>query len=594
MRKKCLVLLIISIILAVGLSGCQDTPSVSSYKPSISQQFIMTETGGVINTVDAPISIAFMEDAVQTETTITIKTASNLPSDSKYVRGTAFDFGPNGISFQQPVQLSISYDPTDIPADVNEGTLRLAKLVNNQWQIIENSWVNTTIKKVSGIITGFSTYSVRGNNVVVSVDPKTATCVLGGSVQFSSSVMGVPEDLNPRYDWKCSDNYGAIYTNNKGLDAMYIAGGNAVSGGTDKITLILTIEFGLSIVYISGENGIEDWFYDQTDFAVIGVAQSTVTIQEFTFSIEPASAKCAAGSDTGFIVVSNGLPDFENKIEYRWTCSNMYGNYFTDAPDDSAIAYIANEKVPDDSTDYIMVEVWAIYDDGSSKKLGEATASVTISSVNLAIEFNYPYEDGIFDIRLDEYFYIDAVLTNKPTGELLYVWDIEGDNTEGMLGGFGYNMEQHYETTYYDISFRTSGLGADGLKVPITCSVYLVKDGKKELLEKASTTFEIYMPSQIYTLCGSPSGDIAPRLGSGSSWSFYHVGHRPIFGGSFYARTGDQIRIVCNYVGSISEYLTYDIYIRKGYTEDPPSETQLIVKESEIVEGLDKTVTITI
>lgn len=595
MKKKYQFLVIITVFLAVVFGGCQETPSIVT-PAGISEEFKINENGGVLNAINAPVSIAFMGNALSTNTTITVKTASSLPSDSKYIDGTAYDFGPNGITFAQPVQLTIGYDPTKIPTEINEGTLRLAKLVDNQWQILSESWVNTTTHSVSGIITGFSSYCVRGNNVKVSIDPPSATCIPGGSVQLESSVEDVPEDLLVYYNWGCSGNYGDVFTNNNGMDALYLANGNAVNGATDAVTLILTINFGLSAVYVKGEDGIEDWFYDKTDTAVLGVAHATVTIQEFSFSIEPASAKCAAGGNIGFEVISNGLPNVENTIEYRWSCSNLYGNFFTDAPDDSAIEYTANENVPDDSTDYIKVEIWAHYNDGSSKKLGESTATVTIGSVNLKIDYfpSSDYDIPLLDVRGSGRITMEAKLTNRPTGELLYVWDVGGDNTEGMLGGFGEQLLQHYEDSDDSIYFKSSGIGADGIIVTIYCSVYQIVNGERQLLEKASTKFEIYMPSQIYSLCGSPTGDISPRLGSGSSWSFYVVDHGPIYGGSFFARPGDKLRIYCNYKGYMSEYLTYDIYIRLGYVEDPPSSTQLIVSQSEIVDGLDKTVAISI
>jgi hypothetical protein len=44
----------------------------------------------------------------------------------------------------------------------------------------------------------------------------------------------------------------------------------------------------------------------------------------------------------------------------------------------------------------------------------------------------------------------------------------------------------------------------------------------------------------------------------------------------------------------MAEGLTYDIYIRIGALEDPPAETQLIISQSEIQDGLNKIVTITI
>lgn len=266
------------------------------------------------------------------------------------------------------------------------------------------------------------------------------------------------------------------------------------------------------------------------------------------------------------------------------------------------INYMADACFPPDET--YTIEITAF--DSSSQELATVETTVTFDvgrnniqkqiqqSGGLTIEF-FNQDNGQLEVRKSLYqswyLMIDAKLENRPNGEIIYVWDNLGDSS---LGGFNYNKEQHLETDDNDVAFYSSGVGEDGTMIPITCTAYLVReDGARELIDVGSAEIEVYNPAQIYELCSNSDGTEGLRLGSGSSWSFYIEDHGPIYN-QFYARTGDQIRAYCAYAGYISEYLDYDIYIRLGTADDPPAATQLIVSESEMVDGLNKIVTINI
>jgi hypothetical protein len=244
--------------------------------------------------------------------------------------------------------------------------------------------------------------------------------------------------------------------------------------------------------------------------------------------------------------------------------------------------------------------------DSSSEELTTLESAVTLNtgrntlqkqlqqSGGLTIEFKDSAQKGLLDAkRVIQSLSIDAKLQKKSNGDVLYVWDSSGDSS---LGGFGYFKQQHLEMTNIDNAyFISNGTGEDGTMIPITCSAYLIReDGTQQLIGSASAEIEVYNPSQSYELCSNPEGTEGLRLGSGSSWSFYIVDHGPLYGNEFFARTGDQLRAYCDYAGYMAEGLTYDIYIRIGALEDPPAETQLIISQSEIQDGLNKIVTITI
>jgi hypothetical protein len=256
------------------------------------------------------------------------------------------------------------------------------------------------------------------------------------------------------------------------------------------------------------------------------------------------------------------------------------------------------------STEEVTVKIKAYNSGGQEFASGEKTVTLVAGgnpiqialaeSGGLTIEFTNQ-KNGQLDVHrsLNELWSLDlkAKLQNTPNGDILYIWDNLGDSS---LGGFGMNMVQHLETDDPQHSFYSSGNGTDGQKIPITCTAYLVKEnGGRELLASGSAEIEVYHPTQIYEICG-PDSTKAPKFGSDSTWDFIHVDHRMLYGNQFYARKGDQLQVMCSHAGTMYEGFDYDIYIRVGKTSDPPAATQLIVSESEIVDGLNKIVTIDI
>lgn len=90
---------------------------------------------------------------------ITVLPASDYPSPDQLVPGTAFDFAPDGIGFSQPVMLSISYDEL-LAYGEDESSLRIHKLVGDQWEVVKDGWVDAEANVATVPIFGFSRYAV--------------------------------------------------------------------------------------------------------------------------------------------------------------------------------------------------------------------------------------------------------------------------------------------------------------------------------------------------------------------------------------------------------------------------------------------------
>lgn len=124
--------------------------------------FVIGPTGGTITAVGGAVSITVGENALAANTEITIEPlTSPPPGDGVLIaEGTAYDFGPDGLTFDPPAQLTIAYDEAQLPPGTLEHTLTLLHFVNGSWQGVAGSTVNTEANSVTGSVTGFSEYAV--------------------------------------------------------------------------------------------------------------------------------------------------------------------------------------------------------------------------------------------------------------------------------------------------------------------------------------------------------------------------------------------------------------------------------------------------
>ena len=102
----------------------------------------------------------FSAGAVSGSVDITVQPAADFPNVPELAPGTAYDFGPDGTSFDPPVTLTISYDPALLPPDTDENGLVLGHLIDGVWTRVAGSVVNTTAHTVSGSVSGFSPWVI--------------------------------------------------------------------------------------------------------------------------------------------------------------------------------------------------------------------------------------------------------------------------------------------------------------------------------------------------------------------------------------------------------------------------------------------------
>jgi len=367
MNKNFIIVGIIILVLVAGLSGCQENTNTSTAR----EEFLVNENQNVITAASAHVIVEIPSGALIAPTTITVEPASNLPINSTYVLDTAYTFGPDGLQFQQPVMLSIVYDDGKIPTDIFAESLKLAKLVSGAWQVITDSYVNTTSHTVKGTITGFSTYSVLGNSIRASIAPPMATCPPTGQVVLVAQLYGYPSFYQPPYTWTCTQNNGHIVIDPADYSKVtYIARGDATENSVDTISLEVGATF-------ADENHSEGTLYTWA------TATATVTIKETKVSFSPSPAMCLPGGQVTLTATVSNAPHYT--IEYRWSCTNNNGR-LVDTTSDTMKTYSANENAIEGSVDTVKVELWTTFvENGNTHKWAEATVSITIQKVTMSI-----------------------------------------------------------------------------------------------------------------------------------------------------------------------------------------------------------------
>jgi hypothetical protein len=170
MNKK-LVIAVISCILVIVVvvsvfTALQDTTPEDNNGSSGGgeETFSVDSDGGWVKPTDSAASLRFDEGSVSEEMDVTIESTTDLPEEEGLVPELGFEFGPDGIVFNEPVSLYIDYSGVEFPEGVEEYMLRIYKVEDGNFTMIPDCEVDLESKTVQGRIYTFSTYVVMGKD----------------------------------------------------------------------------------------------------------------------------------------------------------------------------------------------------------------------------------------------------------------------------------------------------------------------------------------------------------------------------------------------------------------------------------------------
>ena len=117
--------------------------------------------GGVIEIHNGRVELEFAAGAVSEETIIRVSPLANVGVPG-VVTPTAFDFGPDGSSFAEPVTLTLGYKQSEIPDGVDESELVMLASSHDSAEMVPvaGSTVDSEANTITATISGFSTYAM--------------------------------------------------------------------------------------------------------------------------------------------------------------------------------------------------------------------------------------------------------------------------------------------------------------------------------------------------------------------------------------------------------------------------------------------------
>jgi len=554
-------------------------------------------SGGVISAFDGAVKLDFPSGALSERTIVSVAKPSAYADPSKVIPETVYEFGPNGTQFLKPVQLSIRYDPSDIPPGTNESALGIVLAASSlrftNWVAVANSTVDTSAKTVTAPIDGFSTYGVTVESDLISDDYKqfmeNPPFKLSGTVAINPAPSVICEPGGELY-------VEAIYTDAQGHTIDYNQPPNPVyiwylEAGTGSIQEAVS-------TYLTA--GAYEWMPSQgvvilkapadaagkqgklkvrVDISWAIVAEAEIPVEFMSGArLEPKPADCPAGSMVELDCKSpyNYIGLFSKRVRFEWSTTGAFGVLLGEGGQTQVsssartILYKANSDAPAGASDSVVVSV---YLDGKLK--AQADTIVLISGIGVSLE---PYLDSWAVPGTRKL--IDCKFSGEhPQGELVYNW-----SCTSRWGSLWYPDPKENSVWY---------LGNDGAQDygtdEVTVEVFVIQGGVKGPLGRAKTTIEIYNPQTVYNLCGDSRGENFTK-GSGSQWHYEIVGHGWVTGG-FKARRGDRLRMLCIRKG----VNTGDIYLRVGLVGTGLTDkTQLLLTDGQVHDGLDVTIEIQI
>ncbi|OQX60092.1 MAG: hypothetical protein B5M52_01195 [Helicobacteraceae bacterium 4484_230] len=169
------------IVLMTGLAGCgggggsgsagsssssSSNQSSSSSSNSSSIQSSSSSTGSsnsagtqnnIITSTDKNASLLIPEGTADPSTVFSVTKNQNEP---EHTVGNAYTLSPEGVHFNKPVTLTLSYTNDDVPAGAQSYELKMGRESAGEWQTLDSAVHNPFRQTFSADLTGFSTYGI--------------------------------------------------------------------------------------------------------------------------------------------------------------------------------------------------------------------------------------------------------------------------------------------------------------------------------------------------------------------------------------------------------------------------------------------------
>jgi uncharacterized protein YjdB len=315
--------------------------------------------GGQATTASGSVTLTVPAQALASTIPITITAVASPPSAAQVIPASAYEFGPEGTQFNQPVTIRIRYEASQIPPGATPAQFRLARLVGSTWTTVAGSTVDVATRMVTGQAGSFSLYAIQqiaAPVATVTVAPSSSSIGLGSTLQLSATLRDAANNtLTDRtVTWSSSNAAIASVNSTTGLVTA-----NAVGG---PVTMTATSE------------------------GQVGTAQVSVTAAVASVTVAPPSGTLQLGAT---LQLTATVRDAANNIltdrEVTWSSTN------------SAIATVSNSGLVTALTSGGPISILAT-SEGHSGSAQITVASPPVATVELV---------GSTRLKVgDDYFYV--------------------------------------------------------------------------------------------------------------------------------------------------------------------------------------------
>jgi adhesin/invasin len=225
------------VVTGVGVGAATITATVEGHSASaevnVREGAVVSTAGASFSVLNSVVSLDIPAGALTQTRNITVTPATTFPANERVVPGTAFDFGPTGTTFAQPVTVSIKYDPSKVINSPDSG-LRLYEVVGTDWRLVPESSVNTETKAVTGKVNHFTVYGVLLQAPVATITINRDTTVqVQTTVQFSAALKDVEQlPLNRVVAWE-SSNPAIVSIDANGLARALLPGQSTITANVE-------------------------------------------------------------------------------------------------------------------------------------------------------------------------------------------------------------------------------------------------------------------------------------------------------------------------------------------------------------------------
>lgn len=203
------------VVTALGSVISSVSPSTQSIGPA----------GGTVSSSDGRLTLSVPANALSAATTLSIQSISNTAPGG---RGNGYRLQPDGLTFAQPVTLTMSYTDSDIAGGSAQALGIATQAADGTWSRATPT-VDTVNKTVSVTSSHFSDWSlVEG----LSLRPPTATVRVGNTQTLDVVTCFAPRpgSSNVALGYDCANENYPLYLKVDNCSVNGVAGGNSALG----------------------------------------------------------------------------------------------------------------------------------------------------------------------------------------------------------------------------------------------------------------------------------------------------------------------------------------------------------------------------